>query len=195
MTASAGTTDAAHAGFRTGKEQLALNNRYGGPEPREQPEGNLQLALQDADLVVRPIVSLDAARELWNTFLQYRDVILSDPACYDEIAGKREMNRTGAHRLSLAFGLSVELIRVEEGPVHDPDGEGMDYRFRTVVRVSKGRRFADGIATCRVSEIADKTKKGDPVPYSQREHFASSKSFTRAAKRGISDLLGGTEAD
>ena len=142
------------------------------------------------DLVVSPIIGLDQAKRIWNTFLEFRDAILRDTACYDEIDGSREMNRTGATRLAVPFGLSIEERGIEEGRVELADEATWDYRFRVRVRVSKGARFVDGIGSCRLSEISEKA--GD---LSRREHFALTKAWTRAAKRAIADILGGTEAE
>lgn len=146
-------------------------------------------------LVVRPELELAEAKKMWNSYLMFRDTILSDPACFDEIAGKKEMNRTGATRLALPFGLSIAERDVSGERVDLADSGGYDYRFIVRVRVSKGGRFVDGIGSCRLSEIADKTKDGRDVPVSQREHFAMTKAWTRASKRAIADILGGTEAD
>jgi len=100
------------------------------------------------------------------------------------------MNRTGATRLAVPFGLSIEDRGLEEGSVQDAETGSWDYRFRVRVRVLKGARFVDGIGSCRLSEID--AKAGD---ISRREHFAMTKAWTRAAKRAIADILGGTEAD
>ncbi|MGI0053056.1 MAG: hypothetical protein ACRECR_02195, partial [Thermoplasmata archaeon] len=143
-----------------------------------------------AALVVRPEIGIGEAKTVWNAFLELRDVILSDPACFDEIDGHREMNRTGATRLALPFGLSIEDRGVEEGRVELADSGEFDYRYRVRVRVSNGARFVDGIGSCRLSEVSQKA--GD---VSRREHFALTKAWTRAAKRAIADILGGTEAD
>ena len=158
-----------------------------GPERgAEQPT-----ALATApDLVVSPVIGLDQAKRIWNTFLEFRDTILRDSACYDEIEGTREMNRTGATRLAVPFGLSIEERGIEEGRVELADEATWDYRFRVRVRVSKGARFVDGIGSCRLSEISEKA--GD---LSRREHFALTKAWTRATKRAIADILGGTEAE
>ena len=142
-----------------------------------------------ADLVVSPVIGLEQAKRVWNTFLEFRDAILRDPACYDQIEGAREMNRTGATRLAVPFGLSIEERGIEEGRVELADEATWDYRFRVRVRVSKGSRFVDGVGSCRLSEISEKV--GD---LSRREHFALTKAWTRAAKRAIADILGGTEA-
>ena len=142
------------------------------------------------DLVVSPVIGLDQAKRIWNTFLEFRDTILRDTACYDEIDGSREMNRTGATRLAVPFGLSIEERGIEEGRVELADEATWDYRFRVRVRVSKGGRFVDGIGSCRLSEISEKA--GD---LSRREHFALTKAWTRATKRAIADILGGTEAE
>jgi len=147
-------------------------------------------AISVVPTLIVPEVGIEAAKKLWNSYLDFRDVILSDPACYDEIEGRKEMNRTGATRLAVPFGLSIEEREVAEGPVQLADSGDMDYRFRVKVRVSKGARFVDGIGSCRLSEIA--AKAGD---LSRREHFAMTKAWTRATKRAIADLLGGTEAD
>jgi len=141
-------------------------------------------------LVVRPELDITQAKALWNAYLDFRDVILADPACFDVIGEKKEMNRTGATRLAVPFGLSIEERGVDEGTVQDAMSGEYDYRFRVRVRVSKGARFVDGIGSCRLSEID--TKAGD---ISRREHFALTKAWTRAAKRAIADILGGTEAD
>lgn len=143
-----------------------------------------------AVLLVRAEARIEESKTLWNQFLELRDTILSDPACYDEIAGHREMNRTGATRLALPFGLSIEDRGVEEGRVQLADTGDWDYRYRVRVRISKGGRFVDGIGSCRLSGISEKA--GD---ISRREHFALTKAWTRAAKRAIADILGGTEAD
>ena len=143
-----------------------------------------------AALLVRAEASLEESKLIWNQFLGLRDTILSDPACYDEIDGHREMNRTGATRLALPFGLSIAELGVEEGRVELADSGEFDYRYRVRVRVSKGARFVDGIGSCRLSEINEKA--GD---ISRREHFALTKAWTRATKRAIADILGGTEAD
>jgi hypothetical protein len=146
-------------------------------------------------LVVRPVMDLEQAKKVWNAYLALKDFLLRDEACADDIAGSREMNRTGATRLATAFGLSLETIEIREGRVQEADTNEYDYRFLVRVRASRGARFTDGIASCRLSEIPAKTKKGEEVPYSQREHFALTKADTRARKRAIADLLGGTEAE
>lgn len=153
--------------------------------PEERPE-----SAPAAALIVRPELDLVQAKALWNAYLEFRDVILGDPACFDVIGEKKEMNRTGATRLAVPFGLSIEERGVDEGPVQDAGMGEWDYRFRVRVRVSKGARFVDGIGSCRLSEID--AKAGDT---SKREHFALTKAWTRASKRAIADILGGTEAD
>jgi len=140
-------------------------------------------------LVVAPEIDIASAKKVWNAYLEFRDVILSDPACFDEIDGKKEMNRTGATRLALPFGLSIEEKSVEEGRIQLDDTGEFDYRYRVIVRVGKGNRFVDGIGSCRISEIPGKAE------LSKREHFALTKAWTRATKRAIADILGGTEAD
>ncbi len=140
--------------------------------------------------LVAPELGIEEAKRLWNSYLDFRDAILSDPACFDEIDGRREMNRTGATRLAVPFGLSIEEILTEEGRVENMDDGSFDYRFRVRVRVSKGSRHVDGIGSCRLSEIP--TRSGDT---SRREHFALTKAWTRATKRAIADILGGTEAE
>ena len=144
----------------------------------------------DHDLVVSPVIGLEQAKRIWNTFLEFRDTILDDPACYDEIEGVREMNRTGATRLAVPFGLSIEDRSIDEGRIELADEGSWDYRFRVRVRVSKGGRFVDGIGSCRLSEISEKA--GD---LSRREHYALARAWTRATKRAIADILGGTEAE
>lgn len=168
--------------FKTGTEIAAERKRHRYPEAADP-------ALT-AELVVRPELSLEDAKRVWNAFLELRGVILSDPSCYDEIDGHREINRTGAMRLALPFGLSITEVGIEEGRVELADSGDYDYRYRVRVRVSKGARSVDGIGSCRLSEIGGKA--GDT---SRREHFALTKAWTRAAKRAISDILGGNEAD
>ena len=148
-----------------------------------------------SEYVISPVMNLTQAKQLWNSFLELKGFLLEDPACYDEIAGSREMNRTGATRLATAFGLSIDTVAVEEGRVQEADTNDYDYRFIVRQRASRGARHADGIASCRLSEIPAVTKKGEPVPYSQREHFALTKAATRATKRAIADLLGGAEPE
>ena len=142
------------------------------------------------DLVVSPVVGLDQAKQIWNTFLEFRDTILRGSSCYDGIDGSREMNRTGATRLAVPFGLSIEERGIEEGRVELADESTWDYRFRVRVRVSKGARFVDGVGSCRLSEISEKA--GD---LSRHEHFALTKAWTRATKRAVADILGGTDAE
>lgn len=168
--------------FKTGTEIAAERKQHRYPEVADP-------ALT-AELVVRPELSLEDAKRVWNAFLELREVILSDPSCYDEIDGHREINRTGAMRLALPFGLSITEVGIEEGRVELADSGDYDYRYRARVRVSKGARSVDGIGSCRLSEINGKA--GD---LSRREHFALTKAWTRAAKRAISDILGGNEAD
>lgn len=146
-------------------------------------------------LIVRPVMNLDQAKVVWNAYLDLKNFLLRDDACADDIGGSREMNRTGATRLATAFGISMATLEIQEGRVQEADSADYDYRFLVRVRASRGARFADGIASCRLSEIPDRTKKGEPVPYSHREHFALTKADTRARKRAIADLLGGTEAE
>lgn len=139
-------------------------------------------------LLVAPEVGIAKAKELWNAYLDFKEVILADPACYDEIDGHKEINRTGATRLALPFGLSIEERSIEEGRVELADDHTFDYRYRVRVRVSKGSRFVDGIGSCRVSEIPGK------MDASRKEHFALTKAWTRASG-AIADILGGTEAE
>lgn len=171
--------------FQTAAE-LARRQRPGG---FRYPEENVE-PVAVASLIVRPELDLAAAQKLWNAYLTFRDSILSDPACFDVIGEKKEMNRTGATRLAVPFGLSIEERGVDEGAVQDAESGSWDYRFRVKIRVSKGARFVDGIGSCRLSEIA--ANAGD---LSKREHFALTKAWTRASKRAIADILGGTEAD
>ncbi|HEV2316240.1 MAG TPA: hypothetical protein VGV89_01525 [Thermoplasmata archaeon] len=148
-----------------------------------------------AALLVAPEVSLADMKRIWNAYFELKAFLLEDSACFDVIAGRKEMNRTGCTRLAMAFGLSFEEREVTESNVQDGDTGEYDHRWLVRVRVSKHDRFADGIASCRLSEIAERTAKGELVPISQREHFALTKASTRARKRAIADLLGGTEAE
>jgi len=150
---------------------------------------NLPPAVPVGTALIRPEAELAEAKAIWNSFLDLRGTILEDPACYDEIDGSREMNRTGAMRLAVPFGLSMTLGSVEEGRVQNADDNAFDYRYRVVVRVGKGSRWVDGIGSCRLSEIPGK------LDASKREHFALTKAWTRASKRAIADILGGTEAE
>jgi hypothetical protein len=140
-------------------------------------------------LTVAPEIDIEVAKRLWNSYLDFKEAILSDPACSDEIDGRKQMNRTGATRLALPFGLSIAERGVDEGRVQEADTGNFDYRYIVRVRVSKGDRFVDGIGSCRVSEIPGK------MDDSKKEHFALTKAWTRAAKRAIADILGGTEAE
>jgi hypothetical protein len=177
----------ATAEFRTAKSLADEERGIAQSKFRYAGEGDPAVS---AALVVRPELSLDEAKKVWNAFLELRDLILSDPSCYDEIEGRREINRTGATRLAVPFGLSIAEIGIEEGRVELADSGEYDYRYRVRVRVSKGARFVDGVGSCRLSEISEKA--GD---LSRREHFALTKAWTRAAKRAIADMLGGTESD
>ncbi len=177
----------ATAEFRTAK-QLRDEERGVAPVGFRFPEAHDPAVT--AALVVRPEITIEESKSIWNAFLELRDLILSDPACFDEIEGRKEMNRTGAMRLAVPFGLSIEEVGIEEGRVQLEDTGEFDYRFRVRIRVSKGARFVDGIGSCRLSEISEKA--GD---FSRREHFALTKAWTRATKRAIADILGGTEAD
>jgi hypothetical protein len=150
-----------------------------GPEP---------LVISPGSALVMPEASLEQAKKIWNAYLDMRDAILSDPACYDDIDGSREMNRTGATRLALPFGLSIRQASLDERAVQDATDGSWDYRFVVTVTVSKGDRRVDGIGSCRLSEIPGK------MDVSKREHFAMTKAWTRASKRAIADILGGTEA-
>jgi hypothetical protein len=145
-------------------------------------------------LVVRPEVKIQEAKDLWNDLLEFRGVILEDPECADDIDGSREMNRTGATRLAVAFGLSIREDAFTEGRVQDATTSEYDYRYLLRVTVFKGDRSVAGIGSCRISEIPATSKKGTPVPIGQREHFAIARAWTRATKRAIADILGGTEA-
>ena len=105
-----------------------------------------------SDLLVQPEVGIEQAKKLWDTYKAFREYILKDDACADVMpGGGREMNRTGATRLAMPFGLSVQQIRSEETaglalpstiPEDDrkyfpPEG---DVRYKKLVDVSKGRR-------------------------------------------------------
>ena len=177
---SAGSEVSPVPGYRTAKELLDERN-----------EGGLALAPWSAQhapaeaYILYPVMRLVEAKKNWNAFLELKNALLDDPACFDLIEGSKEMNRTGATRLATAFGLSMETVRVDEAPM-----EGSDRRFLVRVRVSKGMRYADGVGTCRISEI-----EGRVGSLSKREHFAVTRAATRAAKRAIADILGGTEAE
>jgi hypothetical protein len=177
--------------FRTAAQLRNEQRRYpAGVADSERDAEEPDAFATTAALVVSPIIGIEQAKRIWNTFLEFRDAILRDPACYDQIEGSREMNRTGATRLAVPFGLSIEERGIEEGRVELADDATWDYRFRVRVRVCKGARFVDGIGSCRLSEISEKA--GD---LSRREHFALTKAWTRATKRAIADILGGTEAE
>ena len=178
------TTEKAAVGFRTASE-IAKER---GIAPFRYAEDADPVVT--ASLIVRAEAGIEEMKRVWNEFLGLRDLILSDLACYDEIEGHKEMNRTGTTRLAVAFGLSIAEVGIEEGRVEIADTGGYDYRFRVRIRVSKGARFVDGVGSCRMSEISEKA--GD---LSRREHFALTKAWTRATKRAIADILGGTGID
>ncbi|MGI0132653.1 MAG: hypothetical protein ACREDK_06135 [Thermoplasmata archaeon] len=176
-------------GFQTARELYEAQLRAAAT-PSTTPDDE-RAATGRHPLLVAPECGVTEAQALWNQYLALRDLILSDPACYDEIAGHKEMNRTGATRLALYFGLSIEARDVEEGRVQIPDEGSWDYRFRVCVRVAKGVRFVDGIGLCRLSEMREKSEAGELRAVSQREHGALSLAWTRAVKRAIEDFLGG----
>ena len=187
--------------FRTAGDILAERAKTPGLAAAAIPAE----AIVAGPLVVAPEMSIDQAKALWTAALDLRDVILGDRECYDVIDESRQMNRTGATRLAMAFGLSVDMVELHEGRVEIGDGQ-FDYRYLVRVRVGKGTRHVEGIGSCRISEISEKSKDkgqpgtpdfrpGKPVPMGQREHFALTKAWTRAAKRAIADILGGTDAD
>ena len=177
--------------FRTAAQLRDEQRRLSADVAGSSREGDdPQSFVTTPDLVVSPVIGLEQAKRIWNTFLEFRDAVLRDPACYDQFDGAREMNRTGATRLAVPFGLSIEERGIEEGRVELADDPSWDYRFRVRVRVSKGARFVDGVGSCRLSEVSEKA--GD---LSRREHFALTKAWTRATKRAIADILGGTEAE
>jgi hypothetical protein len=181
------------SGFRTARQLYEAE--FGArvhPAPAADPSHPDSAS---SSFLVLPECGLAETRRLWNLYLEFRDLILADPACYDEIAGRKEMNRTGATRLAVPFGLSIEERAIEEGRVQLADSGDWDYRFRVRVRVGKGQRFVDGIGSCRVSEVAEKPRAGEIVPLSLREHFALTRAWTRAVKRAIADIVGGTEAE
>ena len=72
--------------FRTAAElrdeqRRLLGGVAGTPRGAEEPHA----IATTTDLVVSPVIGLDQAKRIWNTFLQFRDAILRDPACYDQI--------------------------------------------------------------------------------------------------------------
>lgn len=170
-----------------GTQPLQATVKALSPEPDESPE-----FVSGSDVVVsllvRPEVSLETAKQIWNAYRQFREFILQDPACADDIEGGREMNRTGATRLAVAFGLSIEERSTEVQEVREGN-QIVDERFIARVRVSKGGRYVDALGTARLSESPPQRDIG------WREHAATTKAFTRAVKRGIADILGGTEAE
>jgi hypothetical protein len=156
-------------------------------------------------LMITPLIDLEAMKRNWTAIRDYRNFILSDEECYDNIEGSREMNRTGATRLAMAFGLSMEERGVERIEFTNDKGRP-DIRYIVRVRVGRGQRFADGVGSATLSEIPERTRErgrpgdqdyrpGKEVPYGQRDHFGYTRAFTRAHKRAIADVLGGTEAE
>lgn len=192
-------------GFQTAEElahERARQGEVGAATALAVAEGerrDLARPLDPTDYVMAPVMNLTQAKDVWNAYLDLKNFLLRDDACADNIGSSREMNRTGATRLATAFGLCLETVRIDEGSIRNVEPEQgepeYDYRFLVRARASRGARFADGIASCRLSEIPAETKKGERVPLSQREHFALTKADTRARKRAIADLLGGTEAE
>ena len=179
--------------FRTARE--IFDEEHRGPASPKALAAASDVGFTVPASLVAAECGIDRARAIWNDYLRFRELILDDPACYDEIAGRKELNRTGATRLAVPFGLSIEERLVEEGRVELADVSEWDYRFRVSVRVGKGPRFVDGTGSCRISEVPEKTRSGEVVPISQREHFALTKAWTRAMKRAIADILGGTAAE
>lgn len=179
--------------FRTALEEYSQRRTVGTPLAAQAVREPIRETSPTA--LILPEVGIERAKKVWEAYQEFKNYILSDEACFDVIAGTKQMNRTGATRLAVVFGLSIAQISVDEGRVFLVDDGAYDYRFRVLVRVSKGLRFADGIGSCRISEIIEQSKKGEKVPYSEREHFALTRAWTRAAKRAIADLLGGTEAE
>ena len=182
-------------GFRTGREILAEQ----GLAAVAAEEIASRHGAEVAEYRIRPVMSWDDAKETWNTFLELKRRLLEDGNCYDTIEGSKELNRTGATRLATAFGISEELVKIDEVEI------GKDRRFAVRTRARWGARYADGIGVTRLSDFPEMTKErrttdgrvipARPVPIGDREHFAIATAYTRGLKRAIADLLGGTEAE
>ena len=88
-------------------------------------------------------------------------------------------------------GLALPPEIPEDDWKYFPEG---DVRYKKITDVSKGKRHVQNEGTCRLSEISLRTGKSEVVSLSRREHDASARAWTRSVKRGIADILGGTEA-
>lgn len=128
------------------------------------------------------VVDLEGAKKLWKQFQQFKSAIIEE-GDFDKIGDKKDLNRTGWHKLGAAFGISV--TKLEE--LRDT-ADGVPF-FQFTVRASKGPRHEDGVGSAGLDETSEKETMG------KRMHLAMTKAYTRAAKRAISDLLGGADVE
>ncbi len=135
-----------------------------------------------ASLLVRPEVPIDQMVRVYNAYREFHRYVMSDPDCYDVIDGAKAMNRNGAVRLGVAFGLDIEILSSDSRDVGNDDA-----LFVVRARAGKGARHVDAVGTSRLSEVSTKVKE-----LGAREHQARARAETRAVKRAIYGLLGGS---
>lgn len=174
-------------------------------EPVSRIEGNTLAAIeptqQHHDSLVRPASDL---RQIERAFFEYQELskkLLVD-SDYQDISGKRFPKRSAWRKLSVAYGVTFEII----DRVHDRDEKGRILRSEFVVRASAPNgRFADGWGACSAFErCCDATcrRRHDHCPektggdcdgrhhFTHAEHDIPATAETRAKNRAAGDLFG-----
>lgn len=124
-------------------------------------------------------LSLAEAKDLWDKFQAFKMAVIAR-GDYDEINGKKDLNRSGWSKIGTALGISVQILDREV------TGTREALRISFWVRASKGSRYVDNVGSAESSDVQGGTGSF---------HMVETKAYTRAMKRAIADLVGGAETE
>ena len=125
------------------------------------------------------VPDVSGARRSMEAFEQLKKNLLEEGKDYVNIKGKLAITRAGFSKISLAFKVNTEILKVTRIPTKD------DYIVHVTTRAwSLSGRYTDAMASCSKSEFAGGSIIGSIAN-------VEAKAATRSKSRAIADLVGG----
>jgi len=126
--------------------------------------------------VVQPVAPIEQLKKSMQEFERLKRELLTEDD-WQQIGDKKYITRSGFRKISLAFGLSDQIL--EEHRAERADGS---FTWRVKVRVwARNGRRSESVGACDSSERK----------FAHLEHDVYATAHTRAKSRAISDLVAG----
>lgn len=138
------------------------------------------VAVPPTSALVEPVADID---RIETAYRNYQNLVarLLDDDDYQQVRGKRFVKKSGWRKLSVAMGVSIEVVSIDTE--HDEQGRVSRCTVQARATAPNGRSM-DGVGACSLSEARFKHDKA------RADHDIPATAETRAKNRACSDLFG-----